>query len=107
MENPHKATLFSQQVIRKIFHFRLELVLLYMLVTKILSKLFPTIVIWNPKLDKLKPIYLATTVIHRPVLMAPLVLTFTMITTATALVVILEGDVHLIWTSVQLELLLV
>ena len=52
LENPHKATLFSQQVIRKIFHFRLELVLLYMLAMKILLKLFPTIVIWNPKLDK-------------------------------------------------------
>ena len=50
--NPHKATLFSLQVIRKIFHFRLEPVLLYMLVMKILLKLFPTIVIWNPKLGK-------------------------------------------------------
>ena len=52
LENPHKATLFSQQVIKKIFHSHLELVLLYMLVMKILSKLFPTTVIWNLKLDK-------------------------------------------------------
>ena len=52
LENPYKATLFSQQVIKKIFHSHLEPVLLYMLVMKILSKLFPTTVIWNLKLDK-------------------------------------------------------
>ena len=81
--------------------------LLYMLAMKILLKLFPTIETWNPKSGRSKRIYLVTTVIRRRVLMAPPVLTFTTITTATALVVILGEAVLLIWTSVQLELLLV